>query len=199
MNTIMRFGKDVLAAIRKDRYKVSDGGILLFNDSLRIEGAGEYIEGVNGGDWRRHKNLLVDQGLVHFLNVVLGSTAKISTWYIAPFSGSTTPAAGWTAANFTANATEITSGSEGYSEAVRQTATFVNASSSNQIDNYAAKAAFTIVTASTLTVTGIGLLSLNTKGGTTGTLISATKFGTARVLNSADVWNVGYRVALASS
>ena len=190
--------KETLAALKAEKYKVSpDGVISLFNDGLVIRG--EYEEGVNGGDWRRHKNLIVDQGIIHFLNVVLGSTAKISAWYLAPFSGSTSPGAAWTAANYTSTATEITSLTEGFSETTRQAATFVNATSSDQIDNYAAKAAFTITTATTLTITGIGLLSSSTRGGTTGTLVSATKFGVARTLVATDVWNAGYRVTLAGS
>jgi hypothetical protein len=196
---IIKYGKAIAAALRNERYKLSDGGVLLFNDSLRLQGVGEYLEGVNGRDWRVHRNLLVDQGLIFDLNVTFGNLAKITTWYLAPFSGAATPANTWTAANFTANASEIVSGTEGYAETTRVAVAFVNAAAATQIDNYAAKSVFTIVTASSLSVTGIGLLSLSTKGGTTGTLMSATKFGTTRVLQNADVWNVGYRVVLASS
>ena len=193
---LRHFSKDILAAIRAERYNMHGNTVSFFGDSLVARG--EFIEGVNG-DWRRHKNLVTDQGIILALNVLLGSVAKLSMWYLAPFAGSTAPAANWTGANFTSNATEIVSGSEGYSEATRRAATFVDASGSDQIDNFAAKAAFTIVTASSLTVTGLGLLSSNTKGGTTGTLLSASKFATARVLQNADVWNAGYRLLGASA
>lgn len=190
--------KEIQSALRKEKFNVSENGVVsMFNDSLLAQG--EYIEGVNGKDWRAHKNLLVDQGIVHILNVVFGSTSKISTWYLAPFSGSSAPAAGWTAANVVSNATEITSTTEGYTETPRQTVTFVNATSSDQIDNYASKCAFTIATATSLTITGLFLSSVATRGGTTGTLISATKFTTARVLQNGDSWLAGYRVVLASS
>jgi hypothetical protein len=195
---LKRYSKEIVEAIRGERYNRFENGIIsLFHDGLVIRG--EYIEGVNGGDWRRHPNLLVDQGIISSLNVNWGTATKISTWYLAPFAGSSSPAANWTAATFTASATEITSGSEGYSESTRQACAFVNATSADQIDNYASKAAFSIVTASSLTVTGLGLLSVSAKGGTTGVLTSATKFTTARVLQNGDSWLAGYRIALASS
>ncbi len=193
-----QLNREVLTAIRKENYKShGDGVISLLNDGIVIRG--EYTEGSDLMGWRTHKNLLTDQGIIHILNVNLGSVAKISTWYLAPFAGATTPAGAWTAANFTSNSTEITSGSEGYSESVRQTYVTADATSSDQIDNYASKAAFTIVTASSLSVTGLGLLSVSTKGGTTGVLLSASKFTSARVLQNTDVWNAGYRVALATA
>lgn len=197
---LQKIVKEARAAMRAGKFdQTSEAGVIsMFGGGLLAWG--EYVEGVNGRDFRRHKNLLVDQGIRYFLNVGLGpTTTKISAWFLAPFTGSTSPAANWTAANFTSNSTENTSTSEGFSESTRQAATFVEPTAVDQIDNYAAKAAFTIVTATSLTITGMGLLSSSTRGGTSGVLISATKFGTARVLQNADVWNVGYRLALAST
>lgn len=191
-----RFIPDILRHVRREKYSQSPGGILLFNDSLKL--AGWYEEGVNGRDFRVHKNLIPDAGILHVLGVVWGATAKISAWYIAPFSGATAPAAGWTAANFASNASEITSTTEGYSESVRQQAVMGSAAS-GAIDNYSSKASFSIVCTTTLSITGAGLLSSNVRGGTSGTLSSAIQFATAREVQNADVWQAGYRVTLSDS
>jgi hypothetical protein len=199
MNIIKRYGKDLLAAINKERYyQEGDGKLLFFNGGVRL--GLDYFEGISG-DFRIHKNLLPDQAIRYLLNVGFGpTTTKISAWYIAPFSGSTAPTAAWTAANFTSNASEITATTpEGFSEATRQAATMVEPTAVDQIDNYVAKATFTTVTASTLSVTGVGLLSSNTRGGTSGTLGSAVKFTIARSLQNADPWQVGIRLVGAST
>lgn len=182
--------------IRNRQYEQTDAGILFPQAGAIAKGV--YSHGVNGTDWRDDKNIVVTEGLNHMLDVVLHDASKISTWYFGLFSANTTPLATWTAANFTSNATEITSGSEGYSEATRQA--FVEAAASaGAITNSASKAAFTIVTASSLTVWGAGLLSSSTKGGTTGTLMSAAKFSAARTLYNTDVFNLGYTLTLTSS
>jgi hypothetical protein len=100
-------------------YELSPEGLLVFNKGVAV--GGEYVHGVNGKDWRTDHNLIVDEGLIYITGVALGATVKISNWYLALFSGNVTPVAGWTAATFTATATEVTSGTEGYSEAMLST------------------------------------------------------------------------------
>lgn len=191
---IDEFRRDIAA----ERYEVGPEGIALKKGSVLIRGY--YEEGIKGKpeSFRLHRNLLVTEGINHILNVVLGTATKISAWYIAPFSGSAAPAANWTAANFASNATEITSTSEGYSESTRQQASFGTASS-GVINNYSSKASFTIECTTTLNILGAGLLSVNTRGGTTGVLMSAVKFGSARVLADGDIWQAGYQVDLTDS
>lgn len=176
--------------------KTDDGGI--YFPAAKATAHGMYEHNVNGLDTRFDANLLTTEGLTSMLAIDLGATAKISAWYLALYSGAIDPVATWTAANFTANATEITSLTEGYSESVRQTFTASTAAAAS-INNTAAKAAFTIVTASTLTVWGVGLLSSSVRGGTTGVLKSATRFASVRTLNTADVFNIGYTISLTSS
>lgn len=197
MNKFDRFSKEFRSDIRKEKYDVlSEGGIALKHGSLRIQGF--YEHGVNGQDWIREENLIPDAGILHVLNVIWGTATKISAWYAAPFSGTAAVASSWTGANFTANSTEITSGTEGYSEGTRQL--FVpGTATAGTIDNYSAKAAFTIVTASSVNINGAGLLSVSTKGGTTGTLSSAIKFGATRTVQNADVWSLGYQLQLTDS
>lgn len=187
---------EILRNLRNFKYERSDAGI--YFPSSRIEARGEYVHNVNGLDERIDRNLLVDQGLTDMLNVYFGAGTKPAAWYIALYAGSTAPAANWTAANFASTASEIVSGTEGYSEATRQAFTPA-AAASNVIDNVAAKAAFTIVTASQLNVKGAALLTDNTKGGTSGKLGSATAFASTRVLNNTDVFNCGYRVTFSST
>lgn len=198
MAGLQRFAEEFKDDIRKGKFDVSEGGILLKRGSVKITGV--YVEGIKGlpGTYRKHKNLLVNEGIDLILNTFFGATAKAAAFYIAPFSGSSTPAASWTASNFASNASEITSTNEGYTEATRQQCVF-SAGSSQLINNYAAKASMTIATATQLTVKGLGLLTNSTRGGTSGALISAVKFSVDRVLNNADVWEAGYQCSLSDS
>lgn len=187
--------KHVAQAIQREQYDITPEGVLV-KGGIKIEGT--YVEGVNGQDWREHKNLIPDAGILYILGASLGSATRLTSWYLAPFGTAVTPAANWTASNFAATAGEITSGTEGYSQSTRVAWT-PGSPAAGQIDNLAAKASFTIVTASSLTIQGAGLLSDSTKGGTAGTLVSAAKFGTARVVYSGDTWDCGYYVKLLDS
>lgn len=198
MNLLQKYGRDIRNAVRREQFDRTPGGIAVFGGALRLDPY--YTEGIKGQpeSFRRHHNLVPDEGILHFLNVVLGSTAKISAWYLAPYGGNVSPAANWTAANFAANSTEITSTVEGFTEATRQQ--FVPAgASAGKITNAASLANFTIECTSTLNIYGAGLCSVATRGGTTGVLISATKFGTVRVANDADTWQCGYEVSALDS
>ena len=59
-----------------------------------------------------------------------------------------------------------------------------------------AAASVTIATAGTLNVTGAALLTNATRGATTGTLVSATKYAAPRVFQNNDVYDIGYRLSL---
>ncbi len=209
---MMKIDKDLLKhraefsrALRNHHYEISEGGLLF----PRIGGAhveGLYIHDVNGQDERADTNIVSSEGLAHILDVAFHDATKTATWYFRLFSANTTPLYSWTAANFTANATEITSGTEGYSESTGQA--FVEAAAvaaggsstaSASITNSANKAAFTIVTASTLSVWGAGLLSNSAKGGTTGVLASASKFSAVRTLQNTDVFNLSYTLTMTST
>jgi hypothetical protein len=151
---------------------------------------------VNGGEWHKAgDNLITTEGLAHLLNVALGATPKPAAYYLALFAGSTTPANNWTAANFATVASEIVSLSEGYSSPTRPVWTPENATS-NQIDNMAAPAQLTIVTSSQLNVTGAAMLTTSARGGTTGVLVSASKYAVERTFQNGDTYQVGYRISL---
>lgn len=193
---LLKHSREFATALRNHQYEVSDAGIHFPKQNAIA--FGRYTHDVNGLDVREDDNIVVTEGLTHMLDVVLHGTTAVATWYFGLFSANVTPVSTWTAANFTANATEIVSGTEGYSEATRQA--FVEAAAAaGSINNTASKAAFTIATATSITVWGAGLLSSNVKGGTTGTLMSAAKFSAARTLYDTDVFNLGYTLTLTSS
>lgn len=194
---LLKHSREFATALRNHQYEVSDAGIHFPKQGAIVSGV--YTHNVNGLDEREDSNIVVTEGLNHLLNVALdNTTTKVGTWYFGLFSANVTPVNTWTAANFTANSTELVSNTEGYSETTRQA--FVEAAASaGSINNTASKAAFTIATATSVTVWGAGLLSSNVKGGTTGTLMSAAKFSDARTLYNTDVFNLGYTLTLTSS
>lgn len=175
-------------------------GLLVPPDGLQAYGV--YTHRVRRRDgtvtpWVADKNLLPTEGL-NYLVGILGATEKISTWYMALFAGAVTPGPSHNASGFASTFSEITSGSEGYTESNRVTWS-PGSASSGAINNNASPAAFTIATESTLTVNGAALLSAQAKGATTGVLLSATRFAAARSLNDGDVFEIKYAIALTSS
>lgn len=193
---LLKHKREFAAALRNHQYEVSDAGIHFPKQGVMAQGI--YEHDVNGMDARSDSNIVVTEGLNNLLGVALNGIVATPTWYFGLFSANVTPVSTWTAGNFTANATEITSNTEGYSETTR--VAFVEAApAAGSINNTASKAAFTIATATTVIVWGAGLLSLNTKGGTTGILMSAAKFSAARTLYNTDIFNLGYTLSLTST
>ncbi|WP_336982479.1 hypothetical protein [Acinetobacter modestus] len=186
----------ILNDLAAGRFKETESGIYLPDHNLMA--SGEYFDRVNGGEWQTTCNLVVNEGLSHLLNVALGSKAKPAGYYLALFSGSTAPAANWTAANFAAVASEIVSLTEGYTNATRPQ--WVSAdTTTNSIDNFGSVAKVTIATSSQLTVTGAAMLSSSVRGGTSGVLISATKYTAARTFQNGDEYEVGYRLSFTAA
>ena len=178
--------------VRAERFDITPEGIYFPRNGINVNG--EYFARVNGGDWEKEgDNLVVTEGLVHILNVALGATAKPAGYFLAIFSGSTAPAANWTAASFAAVANEIVSQTEGHTGATRPAWT-PGAATTGSIDNLASAAQLTIATASQLNVTGAALLTSSQRGGTTGTLVSASAFAAPRVFQNGDLYELGYRL-----
>jgi len=196
LNQSKTLRRDFSKALRGGKYEKTEGGVLL--PKSMIEARGEYVEVLNGEVVGFHRNMVVDQGFVDILNTYLGATAKKSGFFVALFSGAVTPAANWTAATFSSAASEIVSGTEGYTEATRRPWTPA-AASTPQMDNYAAKATFTIATAATLNVNGAALLSDSAKGSTAGVLVSAARYANTRQLQNGDNYEVGYRITFSAA
>ncbi len=185
-------------ALAANQYERTGDGRGLYFPKAKAFISGTYVHDVNGCDERVDPNLVPDEGLMYLLSTGLYNGTKIPTWYLSLYAANYTPLPGLTAASYPATANEITSGSEGYTEVTRPTWT-PSAPAGNLIDNLANKAAFTIATSGSLTVNGAALVSEATKGAVTGKLASATKFSAARVLYNTDVFNLAYRIQLASS
>jgi hypothetical protein len=182
--------------IRNKAFEI-DGGRIYFAKA-KAYAHGVYIHDVNGQDVREDENLLPDEGLIYLLSVGLANGTKLPAWYLSLYAANYTPLANLTAASYPATASEITSNTEGYTEATRPVWT-PTAPTTPLIDNLANKAAFTIATASSLAVNGAALLSEAAKGAVTGKLSSATKFSATRTLYNTDVFNLAYRVQLSST
>lgn len=186
------------SALAKDldanRYEETESG--LYFPKHKIFAHGVYRVSINGSDFDYHENLVTKEGMMHILNVAIGDKAKSSGYFLALHSGSTAPASNWTAANYASVASEIVSLSEGYTNATRPTFNTVNTTDQTYIDNYSREAKVTIAASSQITITGSAVLSSNQRGGTTGVLISATKYPAAYTLNNGDTFDIGYRIAL---
>lgn len=180
----------------RENFDYTENGIYLPRQGILV--SGEYFDRINGGEWQHTSNLVVNEGLAHLLNVAMGGKAKASGYYLALFSGATAPAANWTAANFAAVSSEIVSLTEGYTNATRPQWTPTD-TTTNQIDNFTATATVTIATSSQLNVTGAALLTNNVRGGTSGTLISASKYSAARTFQDGDVYDIGYRLSFTAA
>lgn len=174
-------------------YIESAGGVLLPEGRLQLGGVFE-CELVRDGEvidrWSTH-NLVTNEGLNHVLDVIFHASTQVSTWYIGLFEGNYTPVATVTAASITADSTESTA----YDETTRQA--YVEAAASSQsITNSASKATFTIN--ATKTIYGAFLVSNSTKSGTTGTLMSAARFGSSKSVVDNDQLLVTYTFTASS-
>lgn len=186
----------LLKDARNELFDETEEGIFFPKHGFMLQG--EYMDRVNGGEATFTKNLIPKEALVHVLNVAIGSKAKPAGSYLALFSGAAAPADNWTAANFAATANEIVSLTEGYTNATRPEFIPTNAENDKFIDNFSNVARVTIATTSQLNVTGVALLTNNQRGGTTGVLLSATKYPATRVFQNGDVFDIGYRITATS-
>ena len=66
---------DITQAIERGEYTETENQIT-FAKLGGISFKGEYFDRVNGGEWQRNENLVVNEGIAHILNVALGAKAK---------------------------------------------------------------------------------------------------------------------------
>lgn len=141
-------------------------------------------------------NLVVNGGLQDMNNKYFLGSSYTAAWYIGLYGAgaSNTPAASDTASSH-AGWTEVTP----YSQATRPACTFATPTTANPsvATNSASPAVYSIN--ATSTVGGAFLISNSTKGGTTGTLYSASDFTSPgdRSVVSGDTLNVTYTLSLA--
>lgn len=158
--------------VRNRKVEQTDDGVMILESKVTFHGL-QTVIGPDGVE-RSHPNLVTTEGLNHLLDVALHGSSQVGTWYLAPFSGSTTPALTHTAATFASAFTELTTQ---YSESTR-VAFVEGATAAGVINNYSNPG--TITTAvDNVTVAGSGVLSVSTKGSTSGVLLAAAKYASA--------------------
>lgn len=176
-------------AARNFHYEHTGNGILF--PKHRVLMGGVFSMQVNSEPVIQFPNTVVDEFLVSGLEQLFGATAKIGTYYIAPFAGNVTPTGSWTAANFASNSTEFTN----YSEASR-VLWDVGSVAANAIGNVSNRAVFTIAAGAQTTIWGAGLLSAQAKSATSGVLVAAARAGAARDnLVENDVIQISYEIS----
>lgn len=135
--------------------------------------------------WRETvRNTFVNTGLNYLLDSGFGGTEYLG------LKGSGTPNAADTMASH-GTWSEITA----YTEGTRPTYSHA-AAASQKVTNTASKATFSIN--GTTTIYGIFCTTNSTKGGTTGTLISATDFASSKSADNGDTLEVTYEVTAAN-
>lgn len=188
--------KHVEKALADGQFVETDEGLLIPHKGVVVRG--KYTDYINGVKVGTTHNLVPAEGISYFLNTGMKGGTAITSWYLALFSANVTPAANWTAANFVANATEIVSGTEGYTQATR-VPWVGGAVAGGKVSNTASPARFTVVCTTTLNVAGAGLLSSSAKGAVTGTLVSATRYTNVRTLGNGDQYDLVYELELIDS
>ena len=131
-------------------------------------------------------NTVVNEGKDYILGAALSGAAQVTTHYNGLIEGSSPTIA----ASDTLSSKAWTENQD-YDEASRVTWSEGGASSQS-IDNSGSPSSFTMN--ASVTIGGAFLASDNTKGGTTGTLIAAATFSTARSVASGDTINVTYTI-----
>ena len=143
------------------------------------------------------ENIVVNQGLNYILDSALSAGSVITSWYIGLFKNNYTPLATDVASTFTGVGVANESTAD-YSEATRPLWSEAGPASQS-ITNSATPASFTCVAGSPVTIYGAFLTSSSTKGSTTGTLLAASKFASAKTLSASDVLVVSYTISASST
>lgn len=192
-------GRVILAKEADIRYAwkhAQESGIQM-EGRLRLE---HYRDGECLWDaWDPIPNILPTEGLNHILDVVMGAQAKSSTWYVGIYDQNVTPAAGNTAAvHLGAAGTYGECQDAEYDLPVTNRPEYIDvAAAAGVMTNAASKAQFTI--AATITVYGAFMTDTQPKTDTTGDLLAAKKFTTARAVVDDDELYVTYQVTATSS
>lgn len=178
---------------RNHRWERNDDGEILISHA-RIGGVFE-CDAADGLGVVQTRNLITTEGCNYLLSAGIANGTQHTTFYVAPFSGNVAVADTLTAANFASTQTELTTQ---YSESTR--VAFVESTPASKSTNNTANPATITAAVDSVTIWGLGLLSLSTKGGTTGVCLAAAKYSTARTLAlTGDTLGIKYTLTLANS
>lgn len=131
------------------------------------------------------RNLMPVEALNHMLGVTFKEATQYGDFYVGLYSGSYTPIPGDTMATFPTTATELTA----YTSATRPALT-LGAVADGNVNNLDDITEF-VGTTDGVTAVGGFISTAPAKGGTTGPLLSAVRFSTARTLNNGGRLEVG--------
>lgn len=118
-------------------------------------------------------NLMPGEGIDHLLSVALKGGTQVATWYVGLFEGNYTPSSSEVMTTFPGLAAETTT----YDEAGRVT-WVEGAVVSGSVNNSASRAEFT--SNANKTIYGGFIASNQTKGSTTGVLLSVVRFASPK-------------------
>lgn len=167
---IERHLPELRRAIRNNKHEFSDSGVVV--PSMGVFAGFSCETRVNGRDPLLTHNLLTLEGRRYLLAAAVTGGPQTTQFYIAPFTGDVTPIDNWTAANFTANATEFT----GYTSANRVLWDRLLHATASSSSNAASPADVELAAGqANVTIRGFGLLTASPKSATTGVLISAMR------------------------
>jgi hypothetical protein len=182
--------KSIKESLRAGRYEESAEGIYFPKEKALAQGV--FSVSKRGEADEFSENLVVNEGLDYILKAAINETAAYPNWYIALFTGDVTVVATWTAATFTATATEWTA----YDEAARVIWT-KSAVASQGSDSFSNKASFTS-SSDTQTVRGAAMLSASAKSSTSGDLLASSRFTSDKSLDTGEILDVGYGLQLSA-
>jgi len=185
--------KSLLKELNSGKIEISEGGIIL--PKSKIEIGGYFTTDVNGEDVQKHKNIVVDEGLIYVINTSLAAVAQQASWFVGIFQNNYTPVPADTAALFPGAGVANEINAE-YTEGTRPAYT-PNVTNLTNVSNSSVPATFTINAA--VSAYGAFLVSDSVKTGTTGVLCAASKFTAVRNLVNADVLNVSYQLTIADA
>lgn len=173
----------------------------ILTKSLQIEGwvKCDHFRGGKLIHTQEGSNIIPTAGLNHFLDVVMGATAKISTWYVGIFTNNITPDAGDVPGTELGAAGTYGEGQDAdYDVPATNKPEYIDVpAAAGVMTNVASPAAFTI--AATITVYGAFLSSGIAKTATTGTLLASKLFSSSRAVIDDDVLSVTYQITAASA
>ena len=144
------------------------------------------------------KNLFTVEGRALILNVIFGSTAKPDGVYVGIFKNNVTPVAGDTAGDrLGASGTYGECQDADYDPATNRPAYTIAATTTADCTNEASRAEFTFK--QSITVYGAFLVTSQAKTATSGALISAKRFDSAKSVEETDELAVKYEIAATTS
>lgn len=173
MNAIHQAARE----IRAGRYLRTPAGIYLPRRN-------EILQGVVEWRGKRGFNIITDEAIA----LIVADTFP-TTYYMALWDNDVTPLRTWTGATFASVAGEITSTTDGYSEANRPSLPDIGGTD---------PAEFNITsTGPPVAIYGCAVLDGNTRGGTGDVLVAAKRFPTPENLDDGDILDVRYTLTVA--